>query len=386
MLALVATLTIQALVALAALAPAVLAPVAAPEIGVATSRIGIYTAIVYGAACVSSLTSGRLIAALGPMRLSQASLALCGLGSLLVAAGTLPSVLLGAVLLGLGYGPVTPASSQILIRTTPAHRRSLVFSLKQTGVPLGGVLAGALVPPLLLAFGWRAAALVVAIAALVVAVAVETLRRRLDADEPVARGAAPGVLDGVRLVLSEPALRRLALASLAFAAAQLCFASFVVAFLRDEVGRGLVEAGSIMAAAQAAGVVARILWGWAADRLIAPRHMLGLLGLGMAAATALVGLFGAGWPLALMLAVALLHGATAIGWNGVYLAEVARLAPPGLAGAATGGALFMTFLGVVLSPPLFTLFVEAAGSYRPPFWALAAASLAGGLACLWPRR
>jgi hypothetical protein len=81
MLALVATLTIQALVALAALAPAVLAPVAAPEIGVATSRIGIYTAIVYGAACVSSLTSGRLIAALGPMRLSQASLALCGLGA-----------------------------------------------------------------------------------------------------------------------------------------------------------------------------------------------------------------------------------------------------------------------------------------------------------------
>ena len=53
-----------------------------------------------------------------------------------------------------------------------------------------------------------------------------------------------------------------------------------------------------------------------------------------------------------MLAARALFGATAIGWNGVQLAEVARLAPPGTAGEVTGATGFVTFAGVVIGPPL----------------------------------
>ena len=49
----------------------------------------------------------------------------------------------------------------------------------------------------------------------------------------------------------------------------------------------------------------------------------------------------------------MLLGATAIGWNGVYLAEVARQAPKGQASVATGGTLGFTFFGVLCGPPLF---------------------------------
>ena len=59
----------------------------------------------------------------------------------------------------------------------------------------------------------------------------------------------------------------------------------------------------------------------------------------------------------------MLFGATAIGWNGVYLAEVARLSPAGQAGVLTGGTLFFTYFGVVAGPPAFAALVGASGSF-----------------------
>src|SRR5207344_1115132 len=91
-------------------------------------------------------------------RASQVALLSSMAGLLLMAAPPLPLVALGAVFIGLGYGPITPASSQMLSRTTDPRHYSLVFSIKQTGVPLGGVIAGLMVPPLV-ALGGGAAAL-----------------------------------------------------------------------------------------------------------------------------------------------------------------------------------------------------------------------------------
>ncbi len=391
MLALAATLAIQALVAMATLSPPILAPLAAPAIGVAASNTGIFTALVYVGACVASLTSGVLLRWFGAMRLSQLGLVACSLGIALIASAQLPLVVLAALILGLGYGPVTPASSHILVRQSPAGRRALIFSIKQTGVPLGGVLAGVIVPALVLAFGWRVSALAIGAAGLAVAAAVQPLRRRFDApdDDAVqdgsgARVSAPsrGGSGGIRLVLQIPNLRRLALASFTFSAAQLCFSTFLVTYLIEQVGYDLVAAGAVLAVAQTAGIVARILWGWLADRLVPPSLLLTLLGLAMGGATVAVGLFSAAWPSAAIMAIAIVHGATGIGWNGVYLSEVARLAPAGAAGAATGGALAVTFLGIVTGPPLFSVIVATTGSYRLAFTIIAAGACLGGLICL----
>ncbi len=384
MFALIATLAIQALVAMAVLTPPVLAPLAAPAIGVSANIIGVYTAVIYAAACLAAAASGGPIHRLGAIRLSQYCLLLCAAGLALAATAEPFLVLAGGLLLGVGYGPVTPASSHLLIRQTPPHRRGLVFSLKQTGVPVGGVLAGILVPALALALGWRGAALVSAALCLLVAALVEPLHRRLDSDANPRARYPSGVLAAIRLVLGLPALRRLALASLAFSAIQLCFSAFVVTFLTDRIGLALVTAGAVMAAAQAAGVAARILWGWVADRFLSARLLLLLLGLLMAASGAATGLITADWPVGAIAGVTMLLGASALGWNGVYLAEVAHLAPAGAAGAATGGALSLTFLGVVIGPPLFSAVVAASGSYRPAF--LAAALIAAAAAVTLRRR
>ena len=379
MLALIATLAIQALVSMTVLTPPVLAALAAPDIGVASERIGLFTALVYTGAILSSASSGALLARTGPLRLSQWCLVFCAVGIAVASSAILSAVALGAMLMGLGYGPVTPASSHILIRQTPPDRRSLVFSLKQTGVPVGGALAGFIAAPLALLIGWRGAALAVAGASLALALAVEPMRARFDAGDTVRPVAARSPLAGIRLVLRTPALRRLALSSTTFAATQLSLATFLVTFLTERAGMPLVTAGIVMAVAQGSGILGRILLGWVADRFLRAGRVLALLGIGMAAASIATGLISSAWPLPAIFAATAMLGLTGLSWNGVYLAEVAAIAPPDAAGAATGGALSVTFLGIVLGPALFSAVVSLSGSYALGFAIVAAGAFLGGL-------
>src|SRR6185437_11132637 len=146
---------------------------------------------------------------------------------------------------------------------------------------------------------------------------------------------------------------------------------FVVTFLTERVGLTLITAGAVMATAQAAAIGGRILWGWVADRFVATRQLLGALGVVMAASAAALRLVTPAWPLAAIGAVTATLGASGLGWNGIYLAEVATLAPTGGAGMVTGGALSLTFLGIVIGPALFSAVVGASGSYRLAFLAAA---------------
>jgi len=295
-------------------------------------------------------------------------------------------VALSAVVLGLGYGPITPASSHLLARTASPARMGLTFSIKQTGVPAGAALAGLAVPPLAVAAGWRIAVAAVAVLALVITVAAQPVRRRLDGDrQREARFSLAHFAAALRLVAATPALRTMAAVSFVYAGLQMCVSGFIVAYLAEEVGLGLVTAGVGLTVANVAGVAARIGWGAFADRVLSPRATLAMLGALMAAGSAVTATFSAAWPLLAMLVVIAALGATAIGWNGVYLAEAARVAPAGQAALATGGCLFFTYVGVVCCPFLFGLLQRASGSYALCF-AAAAAAYAGVAAALALRR
>jgi MFS family permease len=140
----------------------------------------------------------------------------------------------------------------------------------------------------------------------------------------------------------------------------------------------VVAAGGAAALVQGAGAVARIAWAVLADRWRAGLPVLALIGLGSAAGAVLVP-FAGGWPVAGLLGLVALLGFCAAGWNGVLIAEAARMAPPGRAGAATGGVLACTFAGVVAGPSLFALLVGAVGGYALAFALVAVLPLVGAV-------
>ena len=174
------TLAIQSMVAMALLTLPAMAPRVAEAMATSPAYVGVYIALAYVGAMVASLVSGAAVARFGPIRLSQLGLVLCAAGLALCAVPNFWAMGAGALLVGIGYGPITPASSQLLSRTTPAHRMSLVFSVKQTGVPLGAALAGAIVPGLQQLTGWRPALLVVAAACVACMLVSQSLRAQFD--------------------------------------------------------------------------------------------------------------------------------------------------------------------------------------------------------------
>lgn len=363
--ALAATLTVQALVAMCLLTLPVVAPTVAGALGVSAAYVGIYVAIAYAGAMTASLLAGAAVRRFGAIRASQAGLALCAAGVALCAVESLPAAGLGALLIGLGYGPITPASSHLLARTTPAHRMSFVFSVKQTGVPLGGAMAGVVVPGLADLTGWQWAFLAVALASALCALAIQPLCASLDTDRDRTQRLSfgNGLAGPLRLVFSRRSLAVLAAVSFMFSISQMSLTTYLVTYLHEDLGMGLIIAGFTLAVAQAAGVGGRLLWGYLSDRLLGPVRMLAVLALLIAICAAATPFLGKVDSPALVIVVLSLFGSSAVGWNGVYLAEVARQAPAGQASVATGGALAMTFLGVVVGPPLFGLIAESIGSY-----------------------
>jgi len=352
----------QSLATMSGITIPVMAPAVAAELGIAVTVVGLYTAVLYTGATTGTLLGGGLIIRYGAVRICQAGLLCAAVGLLMAASGELWAMVLGAILVGFGVGPSTPASSHLLSRHSPASMMALVFSIKQTGVPIGAAMGGLIMPVLAITYGWRGGLVGAAIMCVLGAAVCQGFRGRYDADRDLGAPAFRGnPFAPLGLIMRHRGLRDLSIASFLFAGLQQSVNAFLVSHLVGQAAMTLVAAGVALSVAQAGGVIARIATGALADRTGWSREILGAMGLSMAAVVLPVAFVEPGWSnLAVLLACGAL-GATAIGWNGVFLAEVVRLAPAGRAGEATGGSLVFTFAGVVAVPPVVTLAAHLSG-------------------------
>lgn len=383
------TLLIQSFSSLALVAAPVLSPALGGVPRLSAAGIGLYLVCAYGGAIVGSLSAGACVERWGAIRVSRYALKLSALG-LLIAAWWPAAMPLAAFLIGGGYGPITPASSHLLIQSTPPERRSFVFSVKQTGVPLGVALTGLIVPPMAPVFDWGWTLTVLAASCAIVAMAALPVQAELDGADAEQRRArvlaarrtagfsfaslAAPLVRPLALIFRHGDLRAMAAVSFLFSCVQMSFAAYIVTYLTQDLAVGAVLAGAMLAVSQGGGVAGRIAWGYLADRVLGALRMLLVLAILIvvcALTTAALPVLGGVPPMLLLAALMLLFGGTASGWNGVYLAEVAARAPQGQAGLATAGTLACTFFGVIIGAPLFGMLASGAGGFQAAFVSLA---------------
>lgn len=381
-IAVVATTMVLALATMTALFPAAMAPALARALDVSAALVGFQIALVYAGAMITSLVGGALTHRSGPCRASQIALSLLCLGAMLAALPSAGTFALASLVVGLGYGLTNPAASYLLVRLTPPRRRGLVFSIKQTGAPLGGVLAGACAPVLVVLAGWQVAMLAVASASAVAALLLQWRRRAWDHEREPGRALFRSPLSDLALVWSVPTLRYLSLAGLCLASVQLCVSAFTVTLLVEDLAVDLVRAGLVMSAVLAAGVAGRLLWGWIADRGGSTSATLALAASLAALAALVTSRMTPDWPFPLVVLMLCLMGFSALGWNGVYLARVAHLAPDNRVAAASGGSLVFIFGGALVGPLSFAGLHGLLGSYTLGFAVLAAVAMTGLLMVL----
>ncbi|WP_458097599.1 MFS transporter [Roseomonas sp. WA12] len=370
--ALSVTLLMQTVAAFLTQCVPVLAPLLTGSAGLPPEAAGHLSALGTLGSLVFLVLGSPILARLGPVRTLQGGALLAALGLATASLGGVLALGLAAFLVGIGYGPTPPAGSRILAATAPPRHRSLIFSIKQAGAPLGGVFAGLLIAPVGALWGWPAAlALAIGIALLAAAI-IQPSRRSLDVErEPgravhlralLGRGNLTGPFAALRL---HPLLAPLTWLACSLATVQGCFFAFAVTWLTETRHLDLVQAGAVFAAMQAGGVLARIALGWIADRT--DNAAMNLVGQGLGGAAA-VTLFVLLPPLGFLptLFLGLLSGSLVASWNGIYQAEIARLSPPGRIAEATAGSTTLCFLGYLIPPAIFAALVTLTGSWLLP--------------------
>ena len=368
----------QSFVTIGKVLPAILAPAIFDDLLINPSWLGVYVAIIAFVALTVQVGCGSFIIRYGSLRISQISLLSTGIGLALAAPGFTSLMILSAVAIGASASS-TPASSHLLGRYSPAQYAPLVFSIKQTAVPLGLLSAGLLGPFLTEAYNWRVALLAVAGACLVFTLALESFRAKFDKDRDESKKIHLSDFRGtVNLVLSKKPLRSLAFGCFAFVGLQATFVAFFVIYLTD-IGYSLIEAGAVFSIATAVAIPGRIFWGWMSSWLVQPRAMLGILALLMFVAAGLTSCFDASWSTWQVLLVAVLVSASVFSWHGVTLAEAARLAPSSMRGTVTGGVLSFGQFGGLVLPLFYSLILSLTGSYQLGFLACSLPALIVGV-------
>ncbi len=389
MTALAAALLMQTASAFLTRAFPVLGPALTDAAGVAPERIGVLAAVGSFGTMFYLVVGGDLLPRLGPVRTLQVGACIGTAGLLGALFGSWEALVLASFLVGVGYGPSPPAGSDILNRHAPVGRRSLVFSIKQSGVPLGGAVAGVLLPAVMLFGDWRLACVVAALLALSTVALVQPVRPQIDAERdrrhPLNLRAAlhpRSLMRPFRAVAQGPVILATTYAGFCFAIAQGCLFAFFVTYLATDLALSLPMAGMAFAVMQIVGVVARVAVGWIADAVGSARATLLALALASAAVTAAVACLSTAWPVWAIVALAGLAGFAAASWNGVYLAEIAACAAEGTVGQATAGSTFLTFIGYVVGPVAFGAMVSATGSYPTAFAIAAVAPLTGAVSLM----
>lgn len=355
-----------------------LAPILTLELGWPSTMVGYLVAFSMAGAIVFLCSGSPLVRGAGSIRAVQIGLLLGVAGVALLPLSFAAAPFVASVMIGLAYGPATPAGSDVLMRYSPVRHRSLIFSLKQAGVPLGTAAAGLALPAVAAQFGWHAALIAIMAVLAGTVLLVQTVRPRVDATRDPSQLrldlflSLANVRQPFAALAAGPGLRRIALAGGFLAMTQGAWNAFLMTYLVVALQYPPVRAGIVLAAMHATGAVGRIALGWLADRVGSGLVVTRLAAATSALTTLALGLARPDWPFVAVLAIAMAGGVTVSGWNGVQLAEIARRAPRRLVGEASAGGTVFVFMGFVTGPTLFATLLASTGRYDVACFAIAA--------------
>lgn len=304
-------------------------------------------------------------------------------------------MVLAAFLVGFGYGPAGPSGSSVLLAVAPPQHLSTILSIKQAGVPAGGVLAGLVLPMVGLAAGLGAA--LAAAAGLAVAAAAMLWVWRFPVDRPAPPQGSARLAARLRDTLVAPLrtlpilvqtdlVRRTMVAGLALGLSQSVLLAYLPLYLEQHVGWTLAAAGAMFGLVQGLGIVGRISMGWAADRAGRADRTMAWLCLGSGATMLAIAALPPGQSAWLVVPVMGAAGMTVISWNGVFLTGLALGAPRAQVAAVTGVGTFVLFAGMVLGPLAMQGLVGLTGGYATGMALAGIIPLVAGAALLASRR
>ncbi len=251
--------------ALGSISPALVA-----TFGLSKTQLGIvFTAMWIGSASCTAL-AGVLTDRWGERRMVVVSGVM--MTAALLAATLIPVywwLVVTIAVFGAGYAASTPAGGRAIMAWFDRDR-GLAMGIRQTGVPVGGLIGALTLPAVAHAFGYRGAFVFAAVLVIVPTLVAYAGYREARDDRGPARTFA-AVVRGMRALAGEPRLIGVTLTCMVLVSVQLVMNAFVALTAVGQVGTSAGVAALAFALAQGMAAVGRLWWGYASDRIFGNR-------------------------------------------------------------------------------------------------------------------
>lgn len=321
------------------------------------AAVGLITSATFVGALLINLVSGLIVDNLGPMKTMKISYGLLATGSLIAFfAGTYYLLIVAYFILGLGYGMVTPATNSAIMAEYYPHHTS-PMGIKQSGVPMGTILATAALPLMVFHFSLRYAFLLLFIVTAAIGLTVRGERNyqgSLAKDENIFRH--------MKHILKNRTLVALSLITAFLSWGQQAVFTYFVLFLGSRNFYVLV-AEDLFIVLLVGSVLGRMLWPPITQKLFKGHRVknfsLIIVLIGMAFLILPFVTFNL--PEAAIMAVIL--GFTAVAWNSNYVTLISEIAPKGNVGTYSALSLMLVSIGSILGTPVSGYIVDATGSF-----------------------
>jgi predicted MFS family arabinose efflux permease len=333
------------------------------------TQTGLIVTAIGLAAVAALLPTGRLLDRGSERLIITGSALLLAIGTALAArADSYASVLLLLFVAGTGYSASQPGGSKVIASWFPTQQRGLAMGIRQTGLPLGGALAAAVLPAMANRSGWEAAMLTGAVVAAASGALFGLVYRRPPITLPAADGRVGPELRGL---LKTPAIRLAMQSGLGMVAIQFALLSYLMLYLRDIHNIPLARGAWMLFAAQMTGSVGRVTLAAWSDRL--PDRLIPVWIAAAAAAlgTGVLAMVQSEWSFVPLLILSAILGFFAFGWYGPWVVFVAESAPEGAMGLTLALAMTSNQLAIVAAPPIFGLLYDLSGGYMLPWSTMA---------------
>ncbi len=317
------------------------------DLGASPALPGRLIGLMFVVGAVGCLLAGELVRWLGPARVLRLTIGVGGvaLAAMALAPG-LATLAVAVAAAGLVIGIPMPATAALVAMRVPSERRGSVIGVAQSGQQLGALSAGAILPVVAAAHGWRWSLVGAAAGGLLLAAFLRGGKRT---DRPQDRW-----------IVAARTPRWLMVYAFLMSSWTVSAVAFLPVFGSQVHGLSGTVAGRLVTVIGAVAIGGKILWGRAAGRVRRPMlppillSSVAAVGLGFAVLAGELGVWAV-W------ASAAIVGASSLSWPVVTLSLVARRISPEAAGAVSGRILAAGFSGSAIGPVVFGWLLEAWG-------------------------
>lgn len=310
-----------------------------------------------------------------------------GMGSILLGLNTLIAysidhytlLLTNLFFVGIWYGTAQPGGSSAIVKWFPGKHRGLAMGIRQTGIPVGGAMAAAILPFIFFEFGLPTAVVMQGGIAIVGGVIFLFFYKDLKTNEQQVKRYT--FTEKIKRIKNNTHLYPVFFVGITMVSVQLIIVAHLMGYLRDHLQLSIGLAGTFLSLALLGGMFGRIILAWVSDNFFHGNRSKPLQMTIWATAVNIISILvlGTYLPLWMIGLFCFFFGFLGIGWYSLFIVMVAESADHSFMALTVSFALTLNQIFIVISPALFGLLVDQFNGYGTPFVLLAAAITAGGI-------